>query len=89
MKKLIYLIIVVFSFISCNENEYTIQPEVSTSEENIVIKDGWNGFKYKKTIVENHEYYFRTWATRGGYGSDLVHNPNCSFCNKKDSLENL
>lgn len=70
-------------FISCNK-EYIAKPEVSTTEETIVIKDGWENYKYKKVIIEDHEYYFRRWATRNGTGSNLVHNPNCSTCKNKN-----
>lgn len=68
-------------FISCQE-KYIKNPEVSTTEETIVIKEGYGDYKYKKIIIEDHEYYFRTWPTRNGKGSNLVHNPNCSICKK-------
>jgi len=70
-------------FISCQE-KYIETPEISTTEETIVIKEGYENFKYKKVIIEDHEYYFRIWTTRNGMGSNLVHNPNCSTCKNKN-----
>jgi hypothetical protein len=67
-------------------NEYKNEPIIETSNECITIKDGWNTYNYKKVIIEDHEYYFRIWATRNGAGSDLVHNPNCSTCNNKENI---
>jgi hypothetical protein len=69
-------------FISCEE--YTEKPEVLTAEESIVIKNGCTDYKYKKIIIEDHDYYFRSWPTRNGSGSNLVHNPNCSTCKNKN-----
>ena len=42
-----------------------------------------DGQRYYKIELEGHQYYFRTFSTYSGTGSDLVHNPNCS-CNKKE-----
>lgn len=67
-------------------NEYKDEPTIETSNECITIKDGWNTYNYKKVMIENHEYYFRTWKTKIGFGSDLVHNLNCSTCNNEENI---
>ena len=87
VKNLLILFVCCIIFISCEEgNTYTSSPVVSptSSSEKIIIKAGFNNYVYTKIVIENHEYYFRTWATRGGYGSNLVHNPNCSTCKNKN-----
>lgn len=80
--KILFILFVCCIFISCEE--HTEKPKVSTTEETIFIKNGYTGYEYKKIIIEDHEYYFRSWPTRNGAGSNLVHNPNCSTCKNKN-----
>ncbi len=84
MKKLILLFISIFWFTSCtikavHEPEVK-NPEVKTSDNVISIKSGSIYYDYEKIKIDNHDFYFRTWSTKYGYGSDLVHNPSCSYC---------
>lgn len=71
---------------TCGNDEKNCTETIDISDNNdveyLVIK-GIHNYKYKKLVIDDHDYYFRSWATRGGYGSDLVHNPNCRQCNRK------
>ena len=78
MKKLL-LVIPCFLILGC-ENEDTIVYRTRTSNEKVVI----NNNSYRKVEVEGHDFYFRTWGTERGTGSDLVHNPNCKKCSKDE-----
>lgn len=82
------LIVCCITVISCECNTYNSSPVVtSESSEKVIIKDDYNDFVYTKIVIENHEYYFRSWAADGQYyGSNLVHNPNCSTCNNKKNI---
>lgn len=62
----------------CNE---TVDIENCNDIENVTIKYFYQ-YNYKKIVLEGHDYYFRGWTTRGGHGSDLVHNPNCRICRR-------
>ena len=80
------LILCCIIVISCECNTYNSSPVVSpeSSSEKVIIKDDYNDYVYTKIVIENHEYYFRSWAAY--HGSDLVHNPNCSTCNNKENI---
>ena len=90
MKKLFFILMafITIALVSCCQpenmdeccNDVTIIRN-SDNVEYVLIKD-WFDFKYEKIVIEGHDYYFRGWATRGGHGSDLVHNPNCRQCKK-------
>lgn len=91
MKKLFSILtaFIAIALVSCCQSEnmdencddVTIIRRNSDNVEYVLIKD-WFDFKYEKIVIEGHDYYFRGWATRGGHGSDLVHNPNCRQCKK-------
>ena len=80
MKNILYIIFGLLLLTSCKEKKdpvYTI--EISSETDCVKI----DGQRYYKIELEGHQYYFRTFSTYSGTGSDLVHNPNCS-CNKKE-----
>lgn len=81
MKKIILLFISIFCLSSCsiNTNKNT-RTEVIDNNGFITIKYDDLNFEYRKTKIDNHDFYIRVWQTKYGYGSDLVHNPNCSYC---------
>lgn len=86
MKKIFLTIICLLLLVACtvdnpaNCNE-TIDVDNDNNVEYVEIKSYFNNYQYRKIVVEGHDYYFRGWHTRGGHGSDLVHNPNCRACN--------
>jgi len=88
MKKLILLFISIFLFISCTINSVhkpkVENPEVKITDNVISIKSGSRYYDYEKIKIDNHDFYFRTWSTKYGCGSDLVHNPNCKSCKNID-----
>ena len=80
MKKILYIIFGLLLFVSCQEIKEPVDTiEISSETDFVVIND----IRYSKIELEGHQYYFRTFSTYCGTGSDLVHNPNCS-CNKKE-----
>lgn len=90
MKKLFFILMafIAIALVSCcvpeNMDEHCDDVANIRNSDNvdyILIKD-WSEFRYKKIVIEGHDYYFRGWCTRGGHGSDLVHNPNCRQCRK-------
>ena len=80
MKKILYIIFGLLLFVSCEEIKDPVDTIEISSETDCVEIDGKI---YYKIQLEGHQYYFRTFSTYSGTGSDLVHNPNCS-CNKKE-----
>ena len=90
MKKIFFIItsILLLSITSCTCGNYekncteTIDISDNNDIEYLVIKY-YHDYKYKKLVIDGHDYYFRSWQTRGGHGSDLVHNPNCRKCQYK------
>lgn len=87
MKKIFILLAIgLLSLVSCmcpNKNDEKCNETVDIGNcndiEHVTINDYYH-YNYKKIVLEGHDYYFRSWATRGGHGSDLVHNPNCKTC---------
>lgn len=88
MKKIFFIItsILLLSITSCVHDEGNCTETIDISDNNcdeyIIIKTPFE-YKYKKLVIDGHDYYFRSWQTRGGHGSDLVHNPNCRQCQYK------
>ena len=82
MKKLLCILFGLVLFISCDEREPTEKIRTSSNTESISV----NGKKDYKIELEGHQFYFRSWSTYCGTGSDLVHNPNC-WCNKRNTVE--
>lgn len=91
MKKLFSILtaFIAIALVSCCQSETMDEScddvtNISNSDniEYVLIKDCLFDFKYEKIVIEGHDYYFRGWCTRGGHGSDLVHNPNCRQCKK-------
>lgn len=85
MKKIFILLSLCIAFLAsckcehrgdCNEVVDTKQDDMDY----ISIRAYMYDYNYYKIVLEGHDYYFRCWATRIGYGSDLVHNPNCKVC---------
>lgn len=81
MKKLAIIIFAFALFASCSNQSQHIESAVVVDNEMVDI----NGNTYYKIELEGHRFYFRSWETYCGVGSDLVHNPNC-WCFNKDSL---
>lgn len=84
MRKLLYILFGLVLFISCDkdEREPTEKVRTSSNTESVAI----DGKKYYKIELEGHQFYFRSWSTYNGNGSDLVHDPNC-WCNKRNTDE--
>jgi hypothetical protein len=81
MKKLAIIIFALALFASCTREKKHIESAVVVDDEMVDI----NGKAYYKIELEGHQFYFRSWSTYTGIGSDLVHNPNC-WCFEKDSI---
>ena len=77
LKNLLSILFVLITLSSCiydNNNETDI-PEY------IKVKS----HKYEKIKIEGHDYFYRSWRTRGGCGTDIEHNPECDKC-KNDQI---
>jgi hypothetical protein len=78
MKNLFYILFGFLLFVGCNnEKDPEAKIEITTETNCVEI----NGRRFYKIELEGHQYYYRTYSTYGGRGTDLVHNPNCQ-CNQ-------
>lgn len=86
MKKILIILVSIFCLFSCSKTNHhpvnTIE-EVKVYDNNIIsITSKGNQYDYQKVTIENHDFLFRTWRTKYGSGSNLVHSPNCKSCKK-------
>ena len=86
MKKLILLFLMILVLSSCTDNripsttvEYTNNNQVNY----ITINSDNHKYDYEKVKIDGHDFLFRTWVTKYGHGSDLVHNPSCTNPNHR------
>lgn len=87
MKKLITLLLIVLVLSSCNRDDRVPSTTVEYTNNNqvnyITIHSNDHKYDYEKIKIDGHDFLFRTWGTKYGYGSDLVHNPSCTNPNHR------
>lgn len=80
MKRLFYLILLLFICSSCNEflerrDSYEKSRVKKIQEENILVDSTCT--EMKNVYFDGHEYVVYTEVAGYGYGAAMVHSPNC------------
>ena len=88
MKKRLFILVVLFAMISCNE-----QPDTNVYHETERTNDVYivNGLRLRTVVIDSCEYLIGSrYESSVGYGY-LSHKGNCKYCaeRRKQELQNL
>lgn len=86
MKNILIILVSIVCLFSCgktNHHPINTVKEVKVYDNDVIsITSKGRHYDYQKVTIENHDFLFRTWRTKYGSGSNLVHSPNCKSCKK-------
>lgn len=86
MKNILIILVSIVCLFSCgktNHHPINTVEEVKVYDNDVIsITSKGRHYDYQKVTIETHDFLFRTWNTKYGSGSNLVHSPNCKLCKK-------
>lgn len=85
-RKLLAVVLTSIIFAACTTRHDPVVGETCSETGNniITIDIGTKNLKYEKVIIKGHECWIRTWSTKYGTGSDILHIKDlCDKCTGK------